>query len=97
MVNKIIKLSASWCMPCHAYAKIFEEVEEMDEYSSIEFESLDIEKSEEGQELAETHGIRSIPTTLFFDNEGSLIGKLVGAASKSALRDKITELNGQGE
>lgn len=77
-VKKIIKLSAEWCQPCKVFANTFHKVEEMEEYKDIEFKSIDIEKDEEGETIAEKFQVRSVPTTILLDEEDEPIYKVMG-------------------
>ena len=47
MVNKVLKMSASWCMPCKVYAKTFESVKNEEKYKGIIFEELDVDDNED--------------------------------------------------
>jgi len=86
MIKKVIKLSASWCVPCKAYAKIFEEVGNNEEFKDILFEDVDIE---ENNDIAEKYKIRSVPTTLFFDENDNVIQKVSGMQTKNNLEEML--------
>jgi len=90
MLNKVIKISATWCMPCHAYAKTFEAVKADERFKDIEFEELD---AEENEELCEKYGVRSIPTTIMLDENGEVLLSFSGNVSKQYLEDKIEEIS----
>ena len=64
-MNKVIKLSATWCGPCKQYAPIFNEVVDglPDTWESL---AVDID-TDEGRELMIANGIRSVPTTMFME------------------------------
>jgi len=64
-MNKVIKLSATWCGPCKQYAPIFNEVVDglPDTWESL---AVDID-TDEGRELMIANGIRSVPTTVFME------------------------------
>jgi thiol-disulfide isomerase/thioredoxin len=81
MVKKIIRMGASWCMPCHAFGKTFDKVSEMEEYKDIEFKSIDVEEDEEAEELVEKYGVRNVPTTLILDENNEIINKVIGNVS----------------
>ena len=53
----IIDFWAPWCAPCKTFAPVFEAASET--YTGVYFAKVN---SEEEQELAESFGIRSIPT-----------------------------------
>lgn len=96
MVKTIQKFSASWCMPCRVFAKTFEEVSKMEEYKNIEFKEIDIEDDENGEELVEKYGVRSVPTTILLDENDEVIYKLMGNVSYNDFTSVINKaLNGE--
>ena len=90
-VKKIIKMSATWCGPCRAYAPTFHKVKDMDEFKDIEFKEIDIENDENGDVLAEKYQIRSVPTTILLDENDELIYKVMGNISLNDLTNIINE------
>ena len=91
MVKKVIDCYAQWCGPCKALANTIKEVSENGKYSSVEFEKVDIE-TDEGEEYVEKYKIRGVPTVLFMDENGELVGKSVGSMSQDDLMQKIDTL-----
>lgn len=85
-MNKVIKLSATWCGPCKQYAPIFNEVVDglPDTWESL---SVDID-TDEGRELMIANGIRSVPTTIFME-----VGKepliITGVISSEQLEEHL--------
>ena len=78
---------AEWCGPCRMISPIVEELAQ--EYENkIIIGKVNID---ENDELTSEFGIRSIPTLLFFKN-GEVVGKHVGAASKSEIETKLNAL-----
>ncbi len=78
---------AEWCAPCRRIAPFVEELAE--EFAGkVTVAKCDIE---EVDDLAETFQIMSIPTLLFFKN-GTLVDKIVGAASKEDIKAKMAAL-----
>ena len=90
-VTKVIKFSASWCMPCRRYAPTFKRVSEMEEYKDIEFKSVDIENDEDADVLVAKFGIRSVPTILLLDENDNVIYKLMGNTSLKDFTDVINK------
>ena len=78
---------APWCGPCRMIAPVIEELaEDFDGKATIAKCNTD-----EEQDLAVKHGIRSIPAILFFKN-GEVVDQMVGAASKDQFAEKINAL-----
>jgi thioredoxin len=88
MIKKIVKVSATWCGPCKMFSPIFEEVAKMNEFSGIEFKEYD---AEENPEFSEKYGIRSVPTTIFFDENENEVKRISGAMSKTNFIDLIKQ------
>ncbi|MBO5187391.1 MAG: thioredoxin [Prevotella sp.] len=83
----VVDFWATWCGPCRMIAPIVSEL--ADEYDGkITVGKCDVE---ENDDVAAEFGIRNIPTLLFFKN-GQLVDKLVGAASKEKINEKMQAL-----
>ena len=89
MVKKVIKMSASWCMPCKVYAKTFDAIKNEDKYKDIEFEEFDVDENED---LVIEYGVRGVPTTVILDENGKVLSKFNGNISKVELEEKIDEV-----
>ena len=80
--NKTLMIDfwATWCGPCKALGPI------LDEISSEMSDVVDIYKVniDENTDLAQEHGVRSIPTILVYKN-GNLSETLVGLQTKDDL------------
>ena len=74
-----VKFSAKWCGPCKVYAPVFEKFAE--ENPDVKCYSVDCEES---PDLAEEHGIMSIPMTLLFV-DGKFIKQRQGKLSEEQL------------
>ena len=83
----VVDFWATWCGPCRMIAPIVSELAA--EYDGkITVGKCDVE---ENDDVAAEFGIRNIPTLLFFKN-GQLVDKIVGAASKEKINEKMQTL-----
>jgi thioredoxin 1 len=76
---------AEWCGPCRAIAPLLEELAEASD-GRVTLRKVNVD---ENRGLAARHGIRSIPTILFFRN-GQVVDRMVGAAPKAVLQAIVT-------
>jgi thioredoxin 1 len=86
----IIDFCAPWCAPCKTFAPVFEAASET--YTGVYFAKVN---SEEEQELAESFGIRSIPTLVVIREQIILYSKpgAVPAYSLEGLLDRMAKLD----
>ena len=83
----VVDFWATWCGPCRMIAPIVEELAK--EYDGkIAVGKCDVE---ENDELAAEYGIRNIPTIIYMKN-GEIVDKVVGAAPKATLEEKLKAL-----
>ena len=83
----LVDFWATWCAPCRAIAPSLEEL--ATQYKGqLKIAKVDVD---ENQEIAQTYGIRSIPTLLMFKG-GQVVEQLVGAAPKAKLEDSIKKV-----
>ena len=79
--NKLvfIDLYATWCGPCKNMERNVFSQPEVGDFMAQHFiaAKYDIDKPT-GSALAKKYGIRSIPTFLIFDTEGTLLGQTTG-------------------
>ena len=76
----LVDFWADWCGPCKQVAPILEEISsEMSEQVGIYKVNVD-----ENTDLAQEHGVQSIPTLLVYKN-GSLSETIVGLKTKDEL------------
>ena len=78
---------ATWCGPCQIIAPMIEEL--ANEYAG-RMKVLKL-NTDENQEIASRHQIMGIPTLLFF-KDGTPVDKIVGAAAKKQIKDRIDSL-----
>jgi thioredoxin 1 len=85
-MNKVIKLSATWCGPCKQFAPIFNEVVDRlpDTWESL---AIDID-TDEGREIMIANNIRSVPTTIFME-VGKEPQNITGVMTTEQLEDKL--------
>jgi len=80
---KVLKFYADWCGPCKAYAPIFEKAAKE---LKFEYENIDIDKDTNG--LAAEYKIRSIPATVFINEDGT-VTKEVGILTEDKIKQII--------
>jgi thioredoxin 1 len=77
---------ASWCGPCRAFAPVYEKV--ADQHPDVVWGKVN---TEEEQRLAQTFGIRAIPTLMIF-REGVLLFSNPGVVPAEALEDLLKQV-----
>ena len=83
----VIDFWATWCGPCRMVAPIIEEL--ANEYEGkVTIGKCDVEDADD---IAAEFGIRNIPPIVFM-KDGKIQDKIVGAASKSKIDEKIQAL-----
>lgn len=87
---KLLDLGAHECIPCKKMAPILDELTR--EYMGVfEVEFVDVWQAE-NKPRAREHGVRSIPTQIFFAADGKELWRHVGFLSKGAILQKWEEL-----
>ena len=83
----LVDFWAVWCGPCKAIAPTVEALAE--EYAGkLKVGKVDVD---ENNEIATTYGVRAIPTILFFKG-GKEVDKMVGAAPKQQIIQRLAQL-----
>ena len=81
----VIDFWATWCGPCRKVGPTIQELADQYEGHAI-IGKVNIE--EDADDLVSEFGIRNIPTILFIKG-GEVVDKVVGAAPKSTLEEKL--------
>lgn len=84
MVNRIVKYGSQHCQPCKLMDK---NLNEFSKLTGIEVEYIDVE---EQVNRAIEMGVRSIPSTFFYDND-ELLGNKVGLMTVSMLEEFVKQ------
>jgi len=85
----LVDFWAEWCGPCKAVAPILDEIA-AENPSKISIAKLNID---EFPQPAADHGVMSIPTMIVYQN-GAAVKKIVGARSKAAMLDELSDILG---
>lgn len=78
---RIEKFSAEWCGPCKVLAPIVDKVKE--EFPQHTVVAIDIE---EDPTLATARGVRSVPTMMAINSNGTIISVYKGPNSETSIR-----------
>jgi thioredoxin 1 len=78
------KFYADWCGPCKMIEPLVNEI--VDQYD-FELEKYDTE-SDSDRDVAKLAGISSLPT-LVIEKDGEEVGRIIGAAPKKVMEDKL--------
>lgn len=82
----LVDFWAPWCTPCKMLSPVIDELaQEFEGKANICKVNTDQE-----EELMEKYGIRSIPTIFFMVN-GEIKDRIVGATTKAALIEKLSQ------
>ncbi|MEM8524922.1 MAG: thioredoxin [Bacteroidota bacterium] len=83
----LIDFYADWCGPCKSYSPIIQQLKQ-ELGDAVKVIKIDVDKN---QQLAGNLQVRSIPTTMIFQN-GEMKWKAVGAQSLVVLKEALTEM-----
>ena len=78
---KLIKIYSKTCGPCKVLEKNLKE-------SGVKYDNVDI-TSKEGETLVEKYNIRTVPTLLLIDDNGSIIKKHIGILNVEDIKSFI--------
>ncbi len=83
----VVDFTASWCGPCQMFAPVFGSVAE--KISGVSFKKVDVDNQ---SEIAQEHGVMSVPTIIFFKN-GQEIGRRSGFVNEAEFIRLVEEHN----
>ncbi len=84
----LVDFWADWCPPCHALAPTIDAIA-TEARGRFKVGKVDVQAN---AKLAQSFGVQSIPTLIFF-RDGVEVERLVGAASKGAIQEKLEEIS----
>ena len=87
-VPVIVKLGSDKCIPCRAMNPIIKELAAEQDGKAV-FLALDVYQN---RDLANKHGVRVIPTVIFFDKHGKPKAKTEGFMSKEDILKTVKQL-----
>ena len=79
VIMKLLKFYAEWCSPCKTLEKIMD-------INNIPHDNIDIE-DEENSELVEKYAIKSLPTVVLVDEDGTEVNRHVGSMTLAQIKD----------
>jgi len=79
-MTKVLKLSASWCVPCKQMTTQIDRLNA--QLVGVEIENIDID---ENTEIAKKYNVRSIPTLLVLAPGGGVVRQSTGAMTDANL------------
>lgn len=83
----VVDFWAEWCMPCKMFGPIFEETAK-DYEGKVKFVKV---STEEAPQAANSAGIMSIPTVVFF-KDGQEVNRVSGMMPKESLKQTVDGL-----
>lgn len=85
--TKLLNFHAEWCGPCNQQEPILDTIDERDD---VTVERYDID-TDEGQELANEHTVRSVPTTVVLD-DGVVVEQFTGLTDERTIIESLESL-----
>ena len=83
-MKTVIKMSATWCLPCKQLKPIFEDVTK--DISNIKVVEIDVE---EYPHITSNYKIRGVPTIVITDENDNVLAMKSGMMTKEQLKDLI--------
>ena len=83
-MKTVIKMSATWCLPCKQLKPIFDEV--IQDIPDIKVVEIDVE---EHPDIASNYKVKSIPTIIITDEKDNVLAMKSGMMTKEQLKDLI--------
>lgn len=80
-MSKILKFSATWCMPCKGLSLTLK-----NDQIKMDIEDIDID---ENFEMAKQYNVRSVPTMVLLDSSGVEVRRLLGGQSLASVLEFI--------
>jgi len=74
---RVLRFTASWCVPCKNLAKMLDEIE-----NKPNIEVIDVD---ERSDVAIEYGIRSVPTMIKMDENNNVLDRFVGTKTQTEL------------
>lgn len=81
---RIEKFGASWCGPCKVMDRNLDEFAK--KHSEVIINRHDVDEEED---IVANLGIKSVPTTFIYNDEGKLLNKFVGVATIAQLESLL--------
>lgn len=89
-----IDFSAEWCAPCKMMDKTTFRDYNVVKYSHENFYAVQLDMSDfDAIEMQAMYSIASLPTILFFDFNGNLVGRTTGLQTGTLFLQKLKEIN----
>ena len=84
----VVVFSASWCGPCRMLSPVLDDVA-ADYDGRVKFFKVDID---DNRETADAYRIRSVPTLLFFNRDGTM-ERHVGTMTRNQLSQTVSQMS----